>query len=115
MCHEWYSGLAARPAGISLYPCIIYQYSEIHSIRGNCGNVPNPCFLLKERQKIRIIHGSERVRLSSEDQAYPYLLLDRAEGYTWQLIRQVISRLPQPISVHDLYQALESSAASESS
>ena len=74
-----------------------------------------PVILLRERQKIRIIHGSERVRLSSEDQAYPYLLLDRAEGYTWQLIRQVISRLPQPISVHDLYQALESSAPSESS
>ena len=74
-----------------------------------------PVILLRERQKIRIIHGSERVRLSSDDQGYPYLLLDRAEGYTWQLIRQVISRLPQPISVHDLYQALESSAASESS
>ncbi|WP_038344688.1 hypothetical protein [Acinetobacter sp. A47] len=66
-----------------------------------------PVILLRERQKIRIIHGQERVKLSSEDQAYPYLLLDRSEGYTWQLIRQVISHLPQPISVHDLYQALE--------
>lgn len=74
-----------------------------------------PVILLRERQKIRIIHGLERVKLSSEDQAYPYLLLDRADGYTWQLIRQVISRLPQPISVHDLYQALENSAVPESS
>jgi len=74
-----------------------------------------PVILLRERQKIRVIHGLERVKLSNEDQAYPYLLLDRADGYTWQLIRQVISRLPQPISVHDLYQALENSAASESS
>ena len=74
-----------------------------------------PVILLRERQKIRIIHGSERVKLSNDDQAYPYLLFDRAEGYTWQLIRQVISRLPQPISVHDLYQALESSVVSESS
>lgn len=66
-----------------------------------------PVILLKEHQKIRVIHGAERIKLSNEDQAYPYLLLDRADGYTWQLIRQVISRLPQPISVHDLYQALE--------
>ncbi|MCH7302879.1 hypothetical protein MMP74_00465 [Acinetobacter sp. NIPH 1869] len=74
-----------------------------------------PVILLRERQKIRVIHGLERVKLSNEDQAYPYLLLDRTDGYTWQLIRQVISRLPQPISVHDLYQALENSALSESS
>lgn len=71
-----------------------------------------PVILLRERHKIRVIHGAERVKLSSEDQAYPYLLLDRADGYTWQLIRQAISRLPQPISVHDLYQALENSAIS---
>ena len=113
MCHEWYwSGSAT--SGISLYPCIIYQYSEIYSIRGNCGNVPDPCYPVKERQKIRIIHGSERVRLSSEDQAYPYLLLDRAEGYTWQLIRQVISRVATTF-LYMIYQALESSAVSESS
>lgn len=74
-----------------------------------------PVILLRERQKIRVIHGLERVKLSNEDQAYPYLLLDRTDGYTWQLIRQVISRLPQPISVHDLYQALENSALPESS
>lgn len=74
-----------------------------------------PVILLRERHKIRVIHGLERVQLSNEDQAYPYLLLDRADGYTWQLIRQVISRLPQPISVHDLYQALENSALPESS
>jgi hypothetical protein len=73
-----------------------------------------PVILLRERQKIRVLHGSERVKLSSEDQAYPYLLLDRADGYTWQLIRQVISRLPQPISVHDLYQALENADVSAS-
>ncbi|MEC8568663.1 MAG: hypothetical protein VXY56_10355, partial [Pseudomonadota bacterium] len=65
--------------------------------------------LLKEHQKIRVIHGAERIKLSAEDQAYPYLLLDRTDGYTWQLIRQVISRLAQPISVNDLYQALENS------
>lgn len=73
-----------------------------------------PVILLRERQKIRVIHGLERVKLSNEDQAYPYLLLDRADGYTWQLIRQVISHLPQPISVHDLYQALENSTVAKS-
>lgn len=74
-----------------------------------------PVILLRERQKIRVIHGSERIKLSNDDQAYPYVLLDRADGYTWQLIRQVIATLPQPISVQDLYQALENSAVSASS
>ena len=69
-------------------------------------NFLTPIILLKERQKIRVIHGLERIKLSSEDQAYPFLLLDRANGYTWQLIRQVISSLAQPISVHALYDAL---------
>lgn len=72
-------------------------------------NFLTPVILLKEHQKIRVIHGAERIKLSAEDQAYPYLLLDRTDGYTWQLIRQVISRLAQPISVNDLYQALENS------
>lgn len=69
-------------------------------------NFLTPIILLKERQKIRVIHGLERIKLSSEDQAYPFLLLDRTNGYTWQLIRQVISSLAQPISVHALYDAL---------
>lgn len=30
-----------------------------------------PVILLRERQKIRVIHGLERVKLSNEDQAYP--------------------------------------------
>lgn len=77
-------------------------------------NFMTPIILLRERQKIRVIHGLERIKLSSEDQAYPYLLLDRADGYTWQLIRHVISRLPQPISVHDLFHALENADVSAS-
>ena len=70
--------------------------------------------LLKERQKIRVIHGAERIKLSPDDQAYPYLLLDRADGYTWQLIRHVISHLPQPISVQSLFHALENADMSTS-
>lgn len=65
-----------------------------------------PLLLLKERQKIRLIHGQKRLQRSQDDQAYPYLILDRADGYTWQLIRDVISALQQPISVSTLYSAL---------
>lgn len=77
-------------------------------------NFLTPILLLKERQKIRVIHGAERIKLSPDDQAYPYLLLDRADGYTWQLIRHVISHLPQPISVQSLFHALENADMSTS-
>lgn len=69
-------------------------------------NVTTPILLLKERQKIRVIHGEERLNLYANESAYPYLLLDRQQGITWQLIREVIQTLPQPIDPITLYKAI---------
>ena len=65
-----------------------------------------PLLLLKERQKIRVIHGDNRLQLSLHEIAYPYLLLDRQQGISWQLIQEVIQGLPQPIDPIRLYEAI---------
>lgn len=69
-------------------------------------NYTTPILLLKERNKIRIIHGQQRIRLSSHELAYPYLMLHREHGLSWQHIKQVISQLAHPVNVHELHQAL---------
>lgn len=76
------------------------QFEEIPA------NQLTPLVLLKERQKIRIIHGDKRLKLHADEQAYPYLLLDRQQGINWQLIQEVIQKMPQPISAISLYQAI---------
>lgn len=65
-----------------------------------------PLLLLKERQKIRVIHGDHRLQLSLHEIAYPYLLLDRQQGISWQLIQEVIQGLAQPIDPIRLYEAI---------
>lgn len=69
-------------------------------------NYSTPLLLLKERDKIRIVHGQQRMRLSSHELAYPYLMLHREHGLSWQQIKQAVSQLPTPIHVQDLYAAL---------
>ena len=69
-------------------------------------NYATPLLLLKERDKIRIIHGQQRIRLSSHELAYPYLMLHREHGLSWQHIKQVISELSHPVNVHELHKAL---------
>ena len=69
-------------------------------------HVNTPLLLLKERQKIRVIHGDQRLGLYSNETAYPYLLLDRQQGISWQMIQEVIQRLPQPIDPITLYKAI---------
>lgn len=66
-----------------------------------------PLILLKERQKIRVIHGQKRLQLSRTEQAVPYILLDRQQGMSWQMIQKVISQLQQPIDALQLCQALQ--------
>lgn len=66
-----------------------------------------PILLLQERQKLRLIHGDQRLALSRTEQAYPYLILSRQQGLNWQTIQTVINQLPQPIDVQQLYQALK--------
>ncbi|WP_298145335.1 hypothetical protein [uncultured Acinetobacter sp.] len=69
-------------------------------------HVNTPLLLLKERQKIRVIHGDQRLGLYRNETAYPYLLLDRNQGISWQMIQEVIQRLPQPIDPITLYKAI---------
>lgn len=70
-------------------------------------NYATPLILLKERQKIRIIHGHARLQLSHEEIAYPFILLDRNQGISWQLIQSIIQTLPQPISASKLHAAIQ--------
>lgn len=65
-----------------------------------------PLLLLKERQKIRVIHGDQRLHLPFNEIAYPYLILDRQQGVSWQLIQEVIQTLAQPVDPLTLYQAI---------
>ena len=66
-----------------------------------------PLILLKERQKIRVIHGQKRLQLSRTEQAVPHILLDRQQGFSWQMIQKVISQLQQPIDALQLCQAIQ--------
>ena len=70
-------------------------------------NYATPLILLKERQKIRIIHGHARLQLSHEEIAYPFILLDRNQGVSWQLIQSIVQALPQPISASKLHDAIQ--------
>ena len=66
-----------------------------------------PVLLLKERQKIRVIHGEKRLHLAQTEIAFPYLILHRQHGLNWQMIQSIISNMPQPINVHELYQSIQ--------
>ncbi|MCO8056357.1 hypothetical protein [Acinetobacter towneri] len=66
-----------------------------------------PLILLKERQKIRVIHGQKRLQLSRTEQAVPHILLDRQHGISWQMIQKIISQLQQPIDALQLCQAIQ--------
>lgn len=69
-------------------------------------DLQTPILLLKERQKIRVIHGENRLNLNLNETAYPYLLLDRQQGVSWQLIQDMIHSLPQPINPIHLYEKI---------
>ena len=72
-----------------------------------------PILVLKERQKIRVIHGQKRVELSRAEIAYPCLVLDRQHGISWQLIQNTISTLPEPITVFQLFDSIQKQLGSE--
>ena len=76
-------------------------------------DVNTPILVLKERQKIRVIHGQKRVELSRTEIAYPCLVLDRQHGVSWQLIQNTISTLPKPITVFQLFDCIQKQLSSE--
>lgn len=65
-----------------------------------------PILLLQERQKLRLIHGENRLALQPSESCYPYLIVQWDKTLNWQTIHSLISNMPKPISVYDLYDAL---------
>ncbi|MGQ9375187.1 hypothetical protein ACUM6W_15285 [Acinetobacter tandoii] len=88
-------------------PAKCVQKHKLIAFEETTANYKTPIILLKERQKIRVIHGQARLQLSREETAYPYILLDRHQGVSWQLIQKIIQTLPQPISASKLYDAIQ--------
>lgn len=62
-----------------------------------------PVLLIKERQKYRVVHGEKRLQLAPNELGYPCILFSRHDGVSWQLFREIIETLPQPIRVETLY------------
>jgi hypothetical protein len=83
------------------------QKHKLIAFEETSASYTTPLILLKERQKIRVIHGQQRLQLSRQETAYPYILLDRNQGISWQLIQRVVQTLPQPISAVKLHEALQ--------
>ena len=88
-------------------PAKCIQKHKLIAFEETSANYTTPIILLKERQKIRVIHGQARLQLSREEPAYPYILLDRNQGVSWQLIQRIIQTLPQPISASKLHDAIQ--------
>ncbi|HEX5381991.1 MAG TPA: hypothetical protein VFW61_07100 [Acinetobacter sp.] len=88
-------------------PAKCIQKHKLIAFEETSANYTTAIILLKERQKIRVIHGQARLQLSREEMAYPYILLDRNQGVSWQLIQRIIQTLPQPISASKLHDAIQ--------
>ncbi|MHA3892547.1 hypothetical protein [Acinetobacter sp. GXMZU3951] len=88
-------------------PANCLQKHKLIAFEETSASYTTPLILLKERQKIRVIHGQQRLQLSRQETAYPYILLDRNQGISWQLIQRVVQTLPQPISATKLHEALQ--------
>jgi hypothetical protein len=88
-------------------PAQCIQKHKLIAFEETSASYTTAIILLKERQKIRVIHGQARLQLSHEEMAYPYILLDRNQGVSWQLIQRIIQTLPQPISASKLHDAIQ--------
>ena len=66
-------------------------------------NLETPLLLIKERQKYRVLHGEKRLQLDPDELGYPCILFSRQDGVSWQLFREIIEVLPQPIRAETLY------------
>ena len=88
-------------------PNSLFQTQKFIQFEESPADIQTPLLLLKEKQKIRLIHGKNRLNLSLQESAYPYLLLDRQQGITWQRIQSVINQLNSPIHVTQLYDAIQ--------
>jgi hypothetical protein len=92
---------------IPFIPAQLLQTQKIIQFEESAANIHTPLLLLKERQKIRIIHGQKRLALSQTESAYPYFLLERHHGISWQMIQMIIAQLKPPIDCRELYKEIQ--------
>ena len=88
-------------------PAQLIQTQKIIQFDESPANIQTPLLLLKERQKIRIIHGQKRLALSPTESAYPYFLLERHHGISWQMIQMIIAQFRSPIDCRELYKEIQ--------
>ena len=77
---------------------ILFEEDEAH--------IETPLLFLEERGKIRLVCGKNRLMLSAQELAYPYVTFTRQQGLNWQKIQEIITSLTQPIVTLDLLNAL---------
>lgn len=87
-------------------PSSLIQNQKFIAFDEQQANAQTPVLLLKERDKLRIIHGQKRMQFKSHELALPYLMLNREDGYSWQYIKDTLAQLSHPVRVQDLYQHL---------
>ena len=92
---------------IPFIPAQLIQTQKFIQFEESPADIQTPLLLLKERHKIRLIHGQNRLNLSRTELAYPYLLLERHQGISWQLIQTILTQLESPIDCHQLYAAIQ--------
>ena len=92
---------------IPFMPASLFQSQKFISFEERPAHAETPLILLKERQKIRMIYGQNRLNLSQHESAYPYLLLDRQQGISWQIIKTILDQLESPIDGYELYEAIQ--------
>lgn len=66
-----------------------------------------PLLLLQENSRFRVIHGRNRLDMGASLEMYPCIILSRNSGITWQMIREQLKFLPQPVNVYQLFEALQ--------
>jgi len=88
-------------------PAQLIQTQKIIQFDESAADIKTPLLLLKERQKIRLIHGQKRLALSPTESAYPYFLLERHHGISWQMIQMIISQFKSPIDCRELYKEIQ--------
>ena len=75
--------------------------------------VNTPILLLKDRLKLRLIHGEKRLNLSKNESAYPALIFTRQDGVSWRLVKHALNELTKPVNVYQLYKKIQLLAQSE--
>lgn len=107
-CYQHQAELIWQQASYLPYmPVSLFSTQKYMLFEEAAANHATPILLLQERQKLRVIHGEKRFALSPNEHCYPYLILQRDKNLSWQTIHHLMSTMPQPIAIQDLYSALK--------